>query len=591
MSIKKFWYYYNDEDDGKVKPKDPLNTLTGSIVQFLSSQKYPFQGLTAEIVPIQDLHGQANPYPAGAGKNICNPDGWEAGFLNTSGYLSSQDATKLEKTSPYIDIDGMTGSITFSWNGNFPTSSGNTAWRALCFYTEASSSGFIYPRVAGEGNTALTATIPEGAKYARVSCRTYGKSIEAQVENSASVTTYAPYENICPISGWTGVNVFQRGKNLAKKLSDMTVIAAPSAYSGNGHIDYIQDGLILGNCMWNGSTIYGSAMTTTVNVSGDTVTFTCSNSSYGIGIFGAVPPNVTLFKRVTTTTIEHTGITFYDKDGYVIGSSLSDKVEFLTPAGTAYARFNFRAKNNTTMDLSNFRVSFADEGYTDYDADSTTLSIDWTDSAGTVYGGTVTFNQDGSADLTVNYAKHKFENVAANWGSGYSTLYFRLTFNMAAKNLRGSTKCLCNYFTLYPNVYTPGNAGWSYKNDSNGTCYLQFRFDGVSNDGNNTPTPQAFRDWVNAVALAGNPLELTFELVEPETYHFDSVGQLETLLGLNNVWADTGDVEVTVYGVPVTEPDADALTSLNILLGNAYTRTGDDPTDEEALDIIMGGTR
>ena len=35
-----------------------------------------------------------------------------------------------------------------------------------------------------------------------------------QIELGSSATSYAPYSNICPISGFTGVNVPVKGKNL-----------------------------------------------------------------------------------------------------------------------------------------------------------------------------------------------------------------------------------------------------------------------------------------------------------------------------------------------------------------------------------------
>jgi hypothetical protein len=61
-----------------------------------------------------------------------------------------------------------------------------------------------------------------------------------------------------------------------------------------------------------------------------------------------------------------------------------------------------------------------------------------------------------------------------------------------------------------------------------------------------------------------------------------------TLLGMNNVWSDAnGDLELTYYA----DGNASDVEALNILFGNRYVNNheDDEPTDREALDIILGG--
>ena len=43
--------------------------------------------------------------------------------------------------------------------------------------------------------------------------------------------------------------------------------------------------------------------------------------------------------------------------------------------------------------------------------------------------------------------------------------------------------------------------------------------------------------------LVGNPVELVYELATPITYQLAPT-QVTTLLGTNNIWADTGDTAV-----------------------------------------------
>ena len=43
---------------------------TGDIVTFTTNRALKFPSLLVDVNPVQDLHGQANPYPAGGGKNM-----------------------------------------------------------------------------------------------------------------------------------------------------------------------------------------------------------------------------------------------------------------------------------------------------------------------------------------------------------------------------------------------------------------------------------------------------------------------------------------------------------------------------------------
>ena len=124
--------------------------------------------------------------------------------------------------------------------------------------------------------------------------------------------------------------------------------------------------------------------------------------------------------------------------------------------------------------------------------------------------------------------------------------------------------------------------------------HLAFRFDSSFQGENVDGMIAAYKAELARLYENGTPLEIAYGLATPVEYTLTAEqvgGILTTLKGENNVWADTGDIEVTVYGVPIVEPQADTLTSLNILLGGAYRNAGtaDDVSDEEALNILLGG--
>ena len=112
----------------------------------------------------------------------------------------------------------------------------------------------------------------------------------------------------------------------------------------------------------------------------------------------------------------------------------------------------------------------------------TTYPISWQTEAGTIYGGTLTINQDGSVDLVsslANIASYNGEALNEPWLSSID------------KYVSGAT-----------------------------------------------PTTGA---------------QVVYTLAEPVTYHLDSIEQISTLAGENNIWADVnGEITLTYQAVPQT---------------------------------------
>jgi len=111
---------------------------------------------------------------------------------------------------------------------------------------------------------------------------------------------------------------------------------------------------------------------------------------------------------------------------------------------------------------------------------------------------------------------------------------------------------------------------------------------------------EGFRDFLRQQAQNGTPLCVVWEMATPLTYHFDNIGQLQSLLGTNNIWADCGDVEVEyradtkLYIQKINAPmDADMTADTQIANGryfiignNLYLST----TTIPAGDTIIPGT-
>lgn len=170
------------------------------------------------------------------------------------------------------------------------------------------------------------------------------------------------------------------------------------------------------------------------------------------------------------------------------------------------------------------------------------LQISWQDEAGTVYGGTVTVKQDDSVDLVADRAilTNAFLSSSAtyeNAGNGR----FVLTENVAKlpsvtsttyvdPKLIASALQTSSQSDLASNITKIGIAHWW------GTRI------GFATGDPNITNSTAFKQW-----LADNGSDVVYPLAEPVTYHLDSITQLSTVVGTNNIWADAGDVEVTYY--------------------------------------------
>lgn len=178
------------------------DTASGAIASFPDGSANPIQSLSVSLSPIQDLHGQDSPYPAGGGKNKFNKDA--AG--NRVNYFISSDGTEAYSTnytaSDFIPVTAESAMIV----------SGLTASSATirtAFYD--SNKDFL--SAVTQNQPTYTFTTPSGAAYLRLSVPQVNMAT-AQLEYGSTATAYAPYENICPISGRDSVTVERTGKNL-----------------------------------------------------------------------------------------------------------------------------------------------------------------------------------------------------------------------------------------------------------------------------------------------------------------------------------------------------------------------------------------
>ena len=206
----------NDEEITSIKEnltdKAPVitETASGSIASFSDgADNLPLKSLVVNINPVQDLHGQESPYPAGGGKNKFNGT-----FLQ--GYWAYADGTWVNSpnwiTTEKIPCKAST-SYTVSADAKM------TRWQGFVWYD--SNGDFISTdNLNSSVNIGLTKTSPSNAAYLIFNIAGYPGSNDTiapsdvtyfQLEEGSSSTAYAPSSNICPISGWTGMQLNANG--------------------------------------------------------------------------------------------------------------------------------------------------------------------------------------------------------------------------------------------------------------------------------------------------------------------------------------------------------------------------------------------
>ena len=206
--------------DAEAKAKGKMSAIiateSGSAVSFTAADAAPVADLTAAIVPVQVLHGYDAPWAPGAGKNLLDPN--EAETLKYVRSDGSVMTTSGWSASGYIRV---TAGSTYVLNIR---NSGVTAYHAFYDANKEFVSSVI--------STTSPITIPSDASYIRLSMKTVEPGT-AQFELGSSATSFAPYSNICPISGWTECKVYRSGADTSDPtIYTVTFGSAGTVYGG-----------------------------------------------------------------------------------------------------------------------------------------------------------------------------------------------------------------------------------------------------------------------------------------------------------------------------------------------------------------------
>lgn len=158
--------------------------------------------------------------------------------------------------------------------------------------------------------------------------------------------------------------------------------------------------------------------------------------------------------------------------------------------------------------------------------DGETYSITFPSEAGTVYGGTLTVNADESGTLVVDRVSAQIPSADILYASSaLAGRYF--TRQNYFSNLKNGSELLCNAFL---GLSTANSRDMGVVYISAGQVIFNTPFDTLEN----------FKAWIDA-----NLISIVYELATPQTYTL-TTEQIKTIQGQNHIWADTGNIEVTI---------------------------------------------
>ena len=212
-------------------------TVEGNPINFSTLSAQNAVSTSIDLEPIQDLHGYDKPWVGGAGKNLLPLDLATIKSLNTGGTWSGNAYTKNNVTFTIeTDTDGNVTDIKLNASNN----SSNVDLYLIGSYGSSSAkipSGTYKCKVTNAGtsirffagysanniftiNSESTATseAPNGIAWAflRAVANSTINDIKAEPLITLSTETdmtFAPYTNICPISGRTEIGILGCGKN------------------------------------------------------------------------------------------------------------------------------------------------------------------------------------------------------------------------------------------------------------------------------------------------------------------------------------------------------------------------------------------
>ena len=482
-----------------------VSGLPSPTATFSDGSALPMPNLKIAVEPQQDLHGYDAPWVGGAGKNklplsvseIKSSNGGANSWTNNSkeisgivytiltdsdenviGIKANGTATAnsilylMSTTAPPIQLDGQ--SVIISMAGFLKGAYKDNSWHdILAPSTETVTLNGDVVQMWGQINNGVQVN----------------NIVIQPMVRLASVTdaTFAPYSNICPISGWSAVDVTRTGKNL-----------------------------------WSYGDV-GGTLSKSVNVDIEAGNYTLS----------------TVVTSSDTDESNSRVIFIYDDDtsmgvNFTRNSRASQAINFAKKVKEAifYAAEGYIISTGDTFTYTDIQLEYGSTAtaYEPYNGSTITIQL-----GDTYYGGTLDVV---SGVLSVTHEYSTFDGSAdEGWTVGTNNAHSR-GYTYALSDIKPHSANSQPTSAICDKIETG-----TWESVFNGTLVLGqtgkaigFGLDslGITNDTD-------LNAW-----LSNNPITIVYELATPTTIQLTPTA-VSSLLGQNNLWADTGDVLEASY--------------------------------------------
>lgn len=506
---------FNDVTGLDTKAPVILETASGAIASFNDgADGMPIKKLVAQIEPVQDLHGYSNPWPAGGGKNKLNNTATTTTSNGVTFTVNADGSVSCSGTATGTAVLRIYTDFTIAENvilsgcpsgGNY-----NTGYSLLAANQNGSA-------VSGEPTTSAdfgygvtiqsqyVASIKQIQIIVRTGTNMDGKVFYPMIRLATETdATFAPYENLCPISGWTGAEVQTAGINLFDKSKVQSGYFSPDLSEAGGS----------------------------------------TSNRYRSDYIKVTPGAPYYFDHNVPSSATMRGV-WYDRyktpiRGIAFMPSTATSGTDTAPENAAYLRAVCYKTDVDAFMISSGSTATDYEPYT-----GNQISVTFPDEAGdsgTVYGATMILNPDRTGTLVVDKLEAKLSELA--YTKTPSGLFQTNSLISVIHKPNSSTMIPTNFImsSLYeeigaspisgPKSATPSPDGVMALNPV-GTLYFNYL------------AVDTVDDFVSD--MQSLDAQLVYELASPRTYNLTAEqvsGILSTLYGQNNIWADTGDVTV-----------------------------------------------
>ena len=195
VNVQSDWNQADNTADDFIKNK-PSSEVKSATDTFTTVNGGLLEECNIELEPIQDLHGYDYPWVGGAGKNKLDASSltWTSGYLDDDGNLTPSDYSHYSSEIP------IKSNQTYTISGSLYY---NVAWR---IYFRDTTHAWI-ERTTSLNVSSYTFSTPANCGYIQIQCENAVVLSDVQLEEGNQATSYAPYSNICPISGHTEVKI------------------------------------------------------------------------------------------------------------------------------------------------------------------------------------------------------------------------------------------------------------------------------------------------------------------------------------------------------------------------------------------------